>query len=121
MKSCKKRKINFVILFVCLASCAKVPIKDSEWCGDFGSEGASCFNTLSDNKRDISKEEWDKERFGMLCTKSQTFADWQASILKLCKASKRCSFENQKVIFNFMENVEIINDKADQGDSFDIR
>jgi hypothetical protein len=104
-----------------LSSCAKVQIKDSEWCGDLGQDGASCFNTLSDKQRDIAKAEWDKERFGMICTKAQTFADWQASILKLCKASKRCTYEGKKVIFNFMQNVNEIEAKAKQGDSFDIR
>jgi hypothetical protein len=109
MKQSKKLRNVFVILFVSLlSSCARIPVKDSEWCGDLGSEGASCFNTLSDNQRDIPKDKWDEERVGMICTKSQTFADWQATILKLCKASKRCTFEDKKIIINFMENVKHI-------------
>jgi len=121
MMHLKKQKSVFVILFVfLLSSCAKVPIKDSEWCGDLGSSGASCFNTLSDKQRDIEKEAWDKERVGMICTKSETFADWQASILKLCKSSGRCTFENKKIIINFMENVRNIEDLA-KDESFDIR
>jgi hypothetical protein len=93
-------------------SCARIPIKDSEWCGDLGNEGASCFNTLSDNTRDISKEEWDKERVGMICSKAQTFSDWQAAIIKLCKASKRCTFEDKKIIINFVDNVEYVSSMA---------
>jgi hypothetical protein len=111
MKPLKKQKSVFVLLFVFLLnSCAKVPIKNSEWCGDLGSEGASCFNTLNDNSRDISKEEWDQERIGMICTKPQTFQELQSAILKLCKASKRCTYENKKIIFNFIKNIEAIED-----------
>lgn len=122
MKHLKKPKSVFVILSVfLLSSCAKVQISDSEWCGDLGEDGASCFNTLSDKQRDIAKKEWDKERLGMICSKAETFADWQATILKLCKASKRCSYQGKQIIFNFMENVNEIKEKANQGDSFDIR
>jgi hypothetical protein len=96
MKPSKKLKSVFALLFVCLlSSCARVPIKNSEWCGDLGAEGASCFNTLNDNSRDISKEEWDKERVGKLCTSPETFADLQAAILKLCKASGRCVYDSK--------------------------
>jgi hypothetical protein len=110
-----------VILFVSLlSSCAKFPIKDSEWCGDLGQSGASCFNTLSDKQRDIPKDKWDEERLGMICTKSQTFSDWQAVILKLCKASKRCTFTDKKIIINFVNNVKNIDDLA-RASEFDIR
>ncbi len=122
MKHWKKLRSDFVILFVFLfVSCAKVPIKDSEWCGDIGEDGAACFNTLSDKSRDISKKDWDKERFGMICTKPQTFSDWEASIIKLCKVSKRCTFESKKIIIKFMRNVEEINQLSSEGASFDIK
>lgn len=122
MKHLKKQKSAFVILFAfLLSSCAKVNIADSEWCGDLGSAGASCFNTLSETQRDISKEAWDKERVGWLCSKPETFADWQATILKLCKASKRCTFEDKKVIFNFIQNVDEIKERSYQEASFDIQ
>jgi hypothetical protein len=101
-------KIHFVILFVFLSSCAKVRIKDSQWCGDLGESGAACFNTLSDNYREISKNEWDQKRVGMICTKPQTFADWKAAIINLCNSTKRCTYSDKRILFHFIDNVEYI-------------
>jgi len=91
---------------VLLSSCSQVKLNDNEWCGDMGQQGASCFNTISDNSRDIEKEEWDKERFGMLCTKAESFANWKQAILKLCKlAGKRCKYDVKKKIIKFNDKV----------------
>jgi hypothetical protein len=102
-----------VILSVSLAvSCARFPIKNTEWCGDLGDEGASCFQTNNEMRRDISKEEWDQERFGMLCTKSENFAEWQAIILKLCRAAgNRCTYDSKKKIVSFFGKVKEFHDE----------
>lgn len=99
----------FMILFLLnLNSCARVKIKDAEWCADAGSIGASCFHTLSEQTRDIEKEAWDEERFGMICTKSENFAEWKKSILQLCKmAGKRCTYDIKRNIIRFNEKVEL--------------
>lgn len=68
-------------------------IRDSEWCGDAGPDGAVCATTLSDKTRDIPKDAWDEMRPGMICGSAETFAEWKASLLKLCKDSKRCKLE----------------------------
>ncbi len=108
------RLVNvWVILFVSLAvSCARVPIKNSEWCGDLAEEGATCFNTHNDKTRDLDKDSWDKERKGMFCTKSDNFAEWQAIILKLCRASgNRCSYEDKKKIVSFFGKAKDFSDE----------
>jgi hypothetical protein len=72
-----------------------------------GQQGASCFNTISDNSRDIEKEAWDKERFGMLCTKAESFANWKEALLKLCTlAKKRCTYIAKKKIIEFTDRVD---------------
>jgi hypothetical protein len=58
-----------------------------------GQRGASCFHTISPSERDLNKEEWDRERFGMVCTKSENFSSWQKAILKLCDTSNICNYE----------------------------
>jgi predicted small secreted protein len=109
MRHLKRPGSVFVILFAfLLSSCAQVQIKNSEWCGDLGEYGASCFNTLNEDGRDIQKDQWDEERLGMICTKADTFADLQASIIKLCKATNRCSFDKKKIIIHFMNNINYI-------------
>jgi len=84
-----------------------VEIKDGEWCGDMGEDGAACFHTLSPDQRDIPKPEWDKERFGMICTRAENFANWKASILKLCEKKKnRCSFEFKQRVMELSERAD---------------
>lgn len=104
----KSLKILFVTLFVSTLSCSKVKISDGEWCGDAGKEGAYCFHTLSDGERDVPKEQWDLERFGMICTKSENFAQWKSAILKLCKHSKVCKLEVEEAVNKFTGKVERI-------------
>lgn len=114
-----KLKINFVILLSFLSSCSHIEIKNSEWCGDLGSYGASCFNTLSEDTRDINNEHWNEERFGMICTKPQTFADWKKAILKLCRLNPgRCSFEDKKKVLIFEDKINAILLKTDNLSQF---
>lgn len=89
-------KKNYAILFVwmlILTSCAKVEVKDSEFCGDMGVEGATCFHLLSENSRELTKPEWDQERFGMICGKAEAFSNLKTVALKLCAITRRCTFD----------------------------
>lgn len=88
-----------------LSGCLKVVIPDTEWCGDMGQDGAYCVHTLNDTTRQVPKAAWDQERFGMLCTTSDTFASWKAALEKLCRDS-RCSFETKKEMASFFEKAE---------------
>jgi len=108
MKHSMKQFSTWVMLFVSLAvSCARVPVKDTEWCGDLAEQGAACFHTHNESQRRVPKAEWDKERKGMFCTKSDNFIEWQAIILKLCRASgNRCTFEDKKKIVAFFGRVK---------------
>lgn len=81
-------------------------ISDSEWCGDKGALGASCFHTLSDEARDLDKDEWDELRFGQVCTPSATLAEWKAAILKLCKATRACSFQERRLLRRLGEKLD---------------
>ena len=71
-----------------------------------GSLGASCFHTLSDDTRDLSKEEWDSLRFGMVCTEAENFAEWKAALLKFCESTKKCTFEVKKVVNQLQSKLE---------------
>lgn len=101
-----KKLFPTLFAFALLNGCSAIDIKDAEWCGDVGNSGAACYHTLSDEEREISKAQWDQERFGMLCTKPENFANWKEAILKLCKESNRCSFEDQALIEKNSENLE---------------
>lgn len=86
--------VVFMVCILCLlVSCKSVVITDQEWCGDMGPDGATCFHTLSATERGLTKPEWDSDRFGMLCTKSNFFADNKGVIEKLCHETGDCDFQ----------------------------
>jgi len=76
-----------------------------------GPEGASCFNTLTPETRDIPVETWRKlevgpdHLFGKICTDSANFAHWSATIQKLCRAYKKCTFDAKTKIARFKTRV----------------
>lgn len=78
-----------------LVSCGTVKVNNQEWCGDFGELGAECFYTQSSETRIVEKPQWDEERFGQLCAKPDVFADMKRTILQLCKAYKKCVYDNR--------------------------
>lgn len=73
-----------IAIAISLAGCARIKIKDSEWCADEGALGAECFHALSTNQRTLTKAEWDQERFGQVCTSTDGFTNWREAIEKFC-------------------------------------
>ncbi len=82
-------------------SCSHITIPDAEYCGDKGALGAACFHTLSDQSRQLTQVEWDSERFGQLCSSAETFAEQKKIILKLCKVTKACSYQEKQLLEKF--------------------
>lgn len=101
-------KLLCAILFaLSLSGCGgRIKISDTEWCGDMGDYGASCFHTLSNGTRDIEKQAWDQERFGKVCTSAATLAEWKAALLKLCNDTGRCDYETKKIINEFTRKIQ---------------
>lgn len=95
-----------------VSSCARVKIKNQEWCGDKGPLGAHCWNTLNDKERDITPSVWNAlkvgpdHRFGKACTEIENITDTKAAIINLCKASKRCTFEDEANVIRWEENAK---------------
>lgn len=86
-----------------LNSCAVVQIKDEIIYGDKGSLGAHYVHTLSDEKGDIPKSQWDDLRFGMLCWSSTAYGDWKAVIEQECSLAKNCNYQIIKQFFDKMD------------------
>lgn len=89
-------------------SCAQVKIKDQAWWADIGDEGAIELHTLSPEQKDISKSDWDKMRFGMLCTTTDVFSENKKNILKLCEDNPRCTIETKTALKKFLKDVEAL-------------
>jgi hypothetical protein len=95
-----------------VSGCAHVEITDSEWCGDMGASGAECFHTLTTETHELTKVEWDTERFGMVCTKADTFADWKADIEKLCNKTGICDYQTQTSLTAFFDRVKAVQENT---------
>lgn len=66
-----------------------------------GDHGAYCFDSLADNEREVSKQDWDNERFGMICTKAENYAEIKKVLMQLCSQTN-CKFEDvQKKLVHF--------------------
>jgi hypothetical protein len=76
-----------------------------------GPDGASCFHTLTTtDDRDIPKEQWDEERFGMMCTKSENFANWKTVIEQLCsKMPGMCTYHVKEQLTKFFKRADEMN------------
>lgn len=85
--------LEILLIFVALSNCTTIELQNSEWCGDKGALGASCFHTLSDDSRSLLKSDWDKERIGMVCTKAESFGEWKKVLLKLCDETGYCTYK----------------------------
>lgn len=94
-----------ILLLILFSGCSSIIIPDQEFCGDAGPLGATCFTTLSNQTRDITPEEWEPERFGMICSKAETYATNVAIIQKACRLCKCCSYDAKKQILKFKEQV----------------
>lgn len=96
-----------VILSVLIfSSCSKIPVKNAEWFTDLGEAGADSFYTFEGPERELTKEEWDKEREGMLCTDSSNYANLIIAIETFCRRYKACEKDFKKNIAQFSEKIE---------------
>lgn len=102
------KKSWLILSIFILSGCAHVTIHDHEWCGDLGELGASCFHTLTTETRQLDKPTWDAERFGDVCAKAEAFADLKTAVLKLCKQTKSCTYEEKQRLNAFSEHLEYI-------------
>lgn len=91
--------MRFLLLFAFLAGCSKIQVPNTEFCADMGQLGAACFYSDSDQERELTKEAWDAERFGMLCTTGESYGEWKAALLKLCSETSLCKrADTEKVV-----------------------
>lgn len=100
------KNLSILFLLILVSSCGhKVEIKDNEWCGDLGPYGATCTKMLSEEQRELTKEEWDTERFGMICGKAEAFANLKSVIQKLCVKNKKCEYEKIEQATRFLQGI----------------
>jgi len=104
-----ERSFALLSLFV-ISGCGSINIHDAEFCGDMGAEGAACFHMLSSDTRNLTKDEWDAERFGQVCTDPQNYADLKAVLLKFCNSTKKCTYDVKKKIMEFDQKLEAVMD-----------
>lgn len=71
-----------------------------------GPAGAFCFKMVSEAEREVPKPQWDQERVGMLCTSGENFSEFKGALLKLCKETKLCKYEEvEKKVDGFEKKI----------------
>lgn len=97
-----------------LSSCTGIVVKDSEWCGSLGSQGAACFHTLTTTEERLSLQAW-AERWDdlsnpqgpQLCTTAATFADLKAVIEKLCSDRQgMCTYDQKEQLYQLTKKMD---------------
>lgn len=88
----RARLISFSLLLsvsanLVFASGCPVKIKNLEFCRDKGKLGATCAYWLNaeETKRRIPVLEWNKKRFGMVCTSEESMGNINALIETFCQ------------------------------------
>ncbi len=96
-----------IILLIAIVSigCQNLKIKDKEVCGDLGKAGAHCAHTLTSEKRDLSKLEWDKTRFGWLCMDSTGFNETETALDQACQLMQ-CTYEQSEQVQTIKTNLK---------------
>lgn len=71
-----------------------------------GPEGAYYQYMLSDEEGEVSKQEWDKIRPGMVCSEAKSYDNLVRSILKLCDETSLCDFEDRMELNNIQKKIK---------------
>nr|BDT27309.1 hypothetical protein BHI3_07750 [Bacteriovorax sp. HI3] len=98
------KRFASVLVILCVlifSSCSRIPVKNSEWFLDLGDLGADSFWIFEGKERELSKEEWDKERYGMFCTLSDNYTNMVTAIETFCRQYNVCEKEFKKKLNNF--------------------
>lgn len=112
-----KLKLLALLLIVSLSAtvlsgCGHVTVKDKEACADLGVAGAACTTTFTSQRRNISKPNWDRERVGWICMRSNDYSDGEDAIDELCRTTNLCDYETQQKVEQLKTNMRPIVRKA---------
>jgi len=88
---------------------------DKEVCGDLGKYGAHCAHTLTDETRDIPKQEWDRVRIGYLCVSSEGFNDTETALDQLCQTTNLCNYETREQLREALRRVRGVVERSRGG------
>lgn len=84
-------------------------MQNEEFCGDEGSIGAHCVDSISGAQRDIAKAQWDIDRVGQICETAQAFGDMKTDLEQLCQmAGPECTLAVQQQMDIFFSRIEMV-------------
>ena len=87
-----------------LFSCT-VAIKDEPLYLDEGSSGATEVHFLTPGQTDLTLDQWNAIRTGMVCESPSSWGDFKEEIEKLCSLAS-CSYDTQQAIQSFFFRLE---------------
>jgi len=96
-----------------LSGCSSITVYNRRVYGDLGKYGAHWAETLTDKKGDLTKEEWDKVRVGMLCMSSEAYTDAETAIDQAC-VQLNCDYKTRESLQRAMLRIRPIVESAEQ-------
>lgn len=76
--------------------------------------GATCAHTQTKETRDLTKADWDTQRFGWICTSGDTFAEKKIELESLCARPGSCTIPEaiiKRRVSDFLDTVDKLSQK----------
>jgi hypothetical protein len=107
------KKLLKILLVLNLSSCASIKVPDVEVCANITSSKGYCVKTLSLTDREVSGQEWVDFNRRSLKMSPESYAEIKAVLLKLCKKSNECNYQEttEKIAYlESMMNSKLVNE-----------
>lgn len=115
----RRKKLLIELSLACLISsgCATVRVPNVEWCTSIGIDGALCQNSLSNDNRQLTLDEWlawldadvEAGRGPALCVSSDDFTRLKIALEQLCyRAGRYCTRDTKKKMTRFFRNMDTL-------------
>ena len=96
-KPLRMLKLLLMLLLTVIVSCKTLDVKDAEFCGNLGEDGAHCNHTLVQAPRDLTADEWKIQSIGWLCMDSQDFTNTETALDQACQLLQ-CTYEEKQTL-----------------------
>ncbi|HEY9705667.1 MAG TPA: hypothetical protein V6C58_24725 [Allocoleopsis sp.] len=98
-------KTIILICLLCFFSCANIKIKDFSVCADLSNDRGYCVTTLTLEESIVDGQEWADFNKRALKMSPESYGEIKAVLLKLCKKSKDCDFNEAQTKVQYIEQL----------------
>lgn len=99
------KNLSKVLLALSLSSCASIKVPNSKVCADLSNDRGYCVTTLTLEESIVDGQEWADFNKRALKMSPESYGEIKAVLLKLCKKSKDCDFNEAKTKVQYIEQL----------------